>query len=427
MNELTHDSIRDAVADASSAAEVQEHLRHCPACQTFADSVHRLDAAVAAMDPPPAPDDLADRVLAALAAGPVPIDLAHRRSVRRTLRRSIVAISAAAALLVGVLLVRDAPEESGRSVLISAAEHIEADGTAAVRVEGAVDVTVRRDGTDPDFSDLPPELAGYFEARWNDMMVEFERSMATFEQQVDDVLDEMDDILDDFGASGAPAAPPTPPAPPAPPLGPTDGPAPTSPPDDLSLRLDIRAAGVVDVGGRLQLDGTVRPVAGTLPAPDVEIPFAVSVDELGEVVELPDGTGASLPSTDQGLATVLARPDALSRLLRAAEGEVVTGGHTEVDGEEVVRYRFRAEGRETEALIGSDGRLRALSLHDRGTEGRSEWRTRIDVTVSGSGVLPPERGAAGAAPGVTVPVPSGAAGMLYPLGPAVSEALRSRA
>ena len=421
MRQLTHDSARDALADGDTEGAVQEHLRSCPECRRFADALTRVDEIVATMEPPAPPAGLADRVVTGLTDRGAAGETAHRRSVRRAWQRSLVAVAAAAAVLIGVLFVHEPSGEPPKAVLIAAAEHLEEDRTAVVRVDGTVDVTVRRAGSDPDFSGLPPELEGYFEARWNEMMTEFERSMAEFEQQVGDVLGEIDDIFDDFGTPGAPA-PPT--APPDPPQGPSDQAEPTPPPDDLTLRLELQATGVVDVDGRLELDGKVRPVAGTLPVPDTEVAFGVSVGELGPVIRLPDGSRATLPSPDAGLAAVLAQPGALPALLRAAEGDVVAAGRTEVAGEEVMRYRFRAHGRDIEARIGADGRLRTLAVGDQSTEGSSQWRSRLDVTVTDVGVESPEGD--GASPtGVSVSAPSGAGVMLHPLGPAVAEALRS--
>ena len=418
MTELTHDHVRDALADHDPSPEVGEHLRRCAACRRFAEIVDRVDAVVARMEPSPAPDDLADRVLSALSDRRSGRAMGRAASIRRMVHRSAIAVAAAAAVFVGALFVdgerRHAPQDA---VLIAAAEHLETDRTSAVQMEGTVDVTVHRAGSDPDFSSLPPELEGYFEAQWLDMIARFERSMAEFEAQIDAHFGEIDGLLDDFAA----------PAPPSHADGPADLPGsapdePAPPPDDLSLRMRVVAAGMVDVRGRVEIAGMVRPLAGTLRAPDEEVGFGVSVQDLNRTLRLPDGSGASLPSTEGAWGAVLLRPDGLPELLRAAEGPVRARGTTHIGGEEVVRYRFRADGRDVEAFIGSDGRLRALTLREDEDEGNVAWRSVVELTITGHGVELPDREQLPVAPDATVPA-AGSGAALYPFGPAVAEAL----
>jgi hypothetical protein len=125
------------------------HLTDCPTCRAEADSLLHVAAltlgadpgAMAAAEPPPA--DLGDRIAARVR---------RERHARRVARLGVAISSAAAAVVVGVLITRDPGEPPLRGEPISfvrEARGVEADAVLAAEESGSVielDVT----GLDPD-------------------------------------------------------------------------------------------------------------------------------------------------------------------------------------------------------------------------------------------------------------------------------------
>ena len=459
--------VQHALLDDERSPEVEAHLRRCPACRDFAarlDAVRTSAAGLGDVLAPPAPGDLADRVLAHVRA-----DGAERHAgaparpearqgpwlteaARRSLTRS-AAIAAALLLVVGALAVLARPDEERHDVLLASAERTEAAGTAKVTVEGETELAVPVEhvapgnggagpvrAARPPFEAFPPEVRGHMEAQWARAMAEFERQLAVFQAQVDEAIrrsqEQIDRALRDaFGGSGRPpssrpsAAPPTSAAPPRPPTA-------------LSLRLAVAAGGTVDFRGRAQLQGTVRPA---VPASSLEASatgFAVSVDGRHAAVQAPDGSWAQAQSQSGSgpLGSVLLEPGAVGRILRNAEGEVEELGEADVDGARVRRYRFEVDPSAllrtelsdqrwtAEATVDADGRVRSLRLQSRGGVDRKSpltWRTDVTLRLHDFGTPVGPRPAAAAEARGNAAAGSRSSVLVHPFGPSVSASLQS--
>lgn len=434
---VTHDKCRDALAADEHDPEVEAHLARCGRCRRFADALGRVDRLAASPELFTAPAGLADRIVEHASTAEV-VDIASRTGARSVVRRAMLRTAAAAVIVAlviaaGLVATRDGTEDPNRMALINAARSVEDEGTAGVTVSGTVEFTVDREGQDPDFSSLPPEVQGYFEAWWNEVIAQFER-------QVAETLDRANQMLEHaFSRIGSgPEAPPSPPSPPPSPgeqrepaeRDPaTGGDDPSAPPERLSLGFSLEGAGVVDVDGRLHLDGTLRPVGGTVAAPGTEARFAVAVAGDARVVRGPDGQVVAIadsgPSVEAPLAELLARPGAIPSVLRAAR-DVEASGTVEVGGRQLRHYRFVADGRQAEVLLDADGKLQRLVVHDRGVGGQMAWRSSVSFDVTGYGVDASGVGdLAGSAQTHATP-PSGSAAILYPFGGAVAEVLGGR-
>ena len=434
---VTHEQCRDALAAQVDDLEVEAHIARCGSCRRFASTLEKVDSLAASRELFPPPAGIADRVVERAPAGEVvEASVGVRSVVRRALVRTAVAAAVVAAVVAAGLVATRPGEDPERMALINAARSVEEEGTAGVAVSGTVEFTVDRQGArDPDFSSLPPELQSYFEERWNEMITQFER-------QVSETLDRANRMLEDaFDRLGsAPGAPPRPPSPPpAPhrrgeggaPADPQPDPAqaPPSPPDALSLGFSLEGAGVVDVDGRLQLDGTLRPAGGTIASPGTEARFGIAVVGEARAVRGPDGQVVAIAEAGAGgktpLARLLTRPGAIPSVLRAAR-DVETSGTVEAGGERLRRYRFTADGRRAEALLDADGKLRQLVVHDRGIGGQMAWQSTVSFDVTAYGVDASAAGDfAGTAQASATP-PAGSAAILYPFGAAVAEALGDR-
>ena len=412
MTTISHDGCRQALALDERSADVDDHLDRCPACSRFAAGVRQLTEAAAAIRVPDPPPGLADRVLERTAA-----ERARPMRARPSGRRSLyagLAVAAAVALVLGTLAVVGRDTDSPREVLLAAATRTEEAGTATVQVEGGGEVAVPAGTGAADFSHAPDEIEGYMEREWARLIAEFERAiaeferaMAEFDRALDDALRRFDDALE-----GGPR-PPQPPPTPAPPARRGE---PEPLPERATLGFAFSASGAVDFRDGVALHGSVRPVAGTVPAPDVSTEFAVTARS-GD----PAATGP--------LGAVLLSPDGITRLLRAAEGEVRVEGRVEVDGVATQRYRFRATGLDSsgvtrswdvDAYIGADRLVRRVDLRASGRlAGNTAWTDRATVHLSafGAGATLDGAGSASAAPVGSLP--------LHPFGPALAASLRA--
>ena len=396
MTTISHDTCRQAVAADALGPEVADHLDRCPACARFAVRLREVTDAAATIGVPDPPPGLADRVLervVAEAARPAP-----RRGAGRWSLYTGLAVAAAVAVVLGTLAVVGRDAESPREILLAAATRTEDSGSAEVRVEGGGEVAVPPGA----FDAAPDEMQAYMERQWDRMMAEFDRALAEFEAAIDRTFDAA------FGGSGRPPhAPPSPPRPP-------DRAKPEPPPDRATLGFAFTGSGAVEFGRGVALRGSVRPVAGTVAAPDAAADFAVAADA--------GDAGATGP-----LGSVLLAPDGVTRLLRAAEGEVNAEGTAEVDGVRTNRYRFRAvavdasgatAGWEVDAYIDRDRLVRRVDVRASGRlDGAGAWSDRATIRLSGFGAARVDRAGSGPPPVAPESLP------LHPFGPALATSL----
>ena len=430
MTTIDHQACRTAVLDDEVGADVEQHLAACEDCRAFAADVGRIVSAAPTLYA--VPDGLADRALARVAA-PAPLP---KKSLWADVRRPLItstAIAAALLLVLGLVAVvrqGDSTTDEER-VLLAAATAAEEAGSAEVQLEGSVEVTTAAPANgDAQFEGrgLPPEMEAYFEARWDAMWAEFERALAEFERRTNEMMDQFNRTMEEFfrrlepgfsGGSGRPSGPPTtPPPPPSPEERERQRP---KPPTELSLRLGISGRGAVsfDGDGELGIDGSVATAGGNLaPAAAASAGFhlAVQGDEVG--LRGPDGSWRRLPMTAGPIGAVVLRPNAVPQLLRDAK-DVQFTGNVDLNGEPVRHYRFRAQGYDAEAWIGTDGRARRVAVSTKG----DTWTTTLALSLGNYGAdvavdAPPPANEAGA--------PDDAGLILYPFGAPVSAALSSR-
>lgn len=454
---MEHADCRAAVLDdETDRTDVRRHLRRCSDCRGFANEVARIVSVAPTLYPHGAPDGLADRVVAAVgatadsAAGAVAGAAAEvagitpmRPSLWREVRRPLVtstAVAAALLLVLGLLaLVQTEDQPSGpERALLAAATATEDAGSAEMRVEGSVSVDVDvpdNPRAQADFRGLPAEIDAYFEARYAEIMVEFNRQMAEFNRQVEAMFDEFNRQLQEFERSlgaGRPGRPPTPPRMPRAPTRPTvpEDRRPTLPP---SLKMDFGISGTGAVSfareGALGIQGEVRTAGGNIaPASgSASAGFRLVANGDRVVLQAPDGSWRELPGAAGPLGSVVLRPGAVPRILRsAAKVERVGANHYrfEVDASEVVavkdatlRDRYTAE-----VWIGPDKRVERLAVSSRGTVEDQRWDTRLTVELGGYGK---------AAVGAVVPPVAGRAEVrgeadlvVYPFGPTIGATLR---
>lgn len=429
----THHTIQTQLLEGARTSEVDDHLGGCEECL-------RLDAALTAIrhNAPQvgggAPAGLADRVIervraeiptpthdtprtGAASTAAVGAGATARRSpewVRRSAYRSL-AMAAALLVLVGaVAVLNHGGEEEPLDVLLASATRTEAAGPAEVQVAGDATVTLSTTGDSgeaPDLSSVPPELQGYVQSRFEEIMARWRQQMAEFEAQVDATLQEAERLIDEqmsrigemfdrFGDAPSRPSPPPPdrPGQRTPPGAPSPGePSPPAPPTDITLGFDISASGRLDPGRAIRLQGGVASDRGGRS--DFEV--RSRSDVAGVLV---DGSWRAAAGAGSVLDTVLARADGAPAVLRAAvDAELV--GETELDGAPVRRYRFavdpgrigriaaaaaRAEpGQWTaEAWIDDDDLLRRLDVRAAGRfdpTGVAGWAMDLSLRLSGFG------------------------------------------
>lgn len=341
------------------------------------------------------------------------------------------AVAAVLLLLLGVLAVArigDNEPAGDERVLLAAATATEEAGSAEVEVQGSVSVEVPRppDGAAPDFRGLPREMEAYFQAQWAQMMESFNRQLAEFERQVNRTMEEFNRQLEEFNRqlrSGRPGRPPTPPPPPTAPTGPgADGPRPTLP-SSLDMSFSISGRGALSFAGRgaLGIEGQVATTGGNVAPTSPPAPAGFRLVARGDdlVLRAPDGSWRELPRAAGPLGSVILRPDAVPRILRAATDiERLGSGH----------YRFqinddRLGGRLVgEVEIGADKRVRRLAASSVKFVGDQQWDTTLVLALGGYG----SARVAADAPAATGAVDLGgeAGAVIYPFGPQISATLQ---
>lgn len=353
---MRHSACRRALLHGDLDPEIAAHLEACDRCRAFARDLGQVAEYAQSMNPGPAPEELADRVIARIrhadaavtdleTTGATRAPFGHRRPLMATM-----AVAAVLLLLVGVLAVvgrggGDAPPIAGPedreeiSPLLTAAEHTLAAGTARVRLRGTTRVTVTppdnlivpdvefvvpapayepppfQPPPPPDDSQMSPEDAESARQAYEAQLAEMR---AQYEAFVEETRRRFEEVQQDSSAAFDLAAIP----------------------DQFSVSLDIEGEGAVRFPDQMRIDGEIRARAGEgVPDGSVEV-FGVAVDGTRTLVRSPDGSWVAVPAPVGPLTPVLADADGVARLLVGATGAVDDLGEEELAGFRVRHYRF---------------------------------------------------------------------------------------
>lgn len=375
-----------------------------------------LDAAARqmALAVPPPPPGLADRVMARIAEA----ETAHNlngglvMTNDRTPRISKIswlpnpvagpavralAVAASALLVVGSLAVLAGPrggdlgDPAAHGLLLTAARATEAARYARVEVSGSAETTVhiRRLPELPDLPEIelppvpeiedpefevpafevpeglpegfelpedfavpeapdPSELRAQAQASRDEAQEEAQRRVQEFEEQVRTMLENL--------------------------------------PREFHARWEFHASGVVEIPGRLELEGEARLVESTPEVPDGSGRFHVVVSNDVTYTEHPDGSYSRTGEGPGALEALVARPGAAVDLMAEAENAQDLG-EEEQDGQRVRHLRFEADGNTVDAWIGSDDHIvRKMTVTSSGREERDgievEWRAEATIRVT---------------------------------------------
>ena len=391
---IQHSAVRAAVSAGDTQEHdprVVEHLESCDDCRRFSAQVAEIDRAASALAPPPMPHGLPDRVIEHLVSTG---GLGEHR-VRNPFRWQRVAAVAAAVVLIGAgggyLIDRDTTgSDQERQVLLAAAQSLEEGGASEITIDSTTEVELTASGRDPDFSKAPPEVRAHMETEWARMMAELDRQLAELDARINDMLSQFDEQLEDqFGGRGPGSQPPSPGGE----AGKNTRARPAAP-DRASLGIHVRAVGAIDPRGGVQLEGAVTAIPGTVDAPSTAAGFAIDASNGDTAVRTSHGQWVAAGAGAGPLARVLADPEAIPSILRAAEGDVTV----DQDGTppDTKRYRFRLSGTtigdpeaewDVVVLIDGQSRLRQMRLHPVRSLGST--RTDVIVEVGGRGSLDP--------------------------------------
>lgn len=371
---MRHSACRRALIDGTLAPEVTTHIEECERCRAFAHDLGQLAEYAAAMTPGSAPAGLADRVIARVHGAPhapgdespvVPpavLDLDRARDEHAPSlphpRRPVLAAMAVAAvslLVVGVLAAFPRDNDGANlatpgdttdlDTLLAAAERTLAEGTARVRVSGRVTATVTPPDTitvpdlelsapaqtfepfpyqappEPDYSQVPPDQQDDMRRQYAEYV---EQSRRAYEQYAEEARRQYEQMRQDTAA----------------------GFAEFKIPDEFSFDVSVSGEGAVEFPDRMRVDGQMTvtmTMPGDLPF-DPSSPFGVAVDGDRTLLRTPDGSWVELPGTGGPASPLLADPDGIAEMLKAAQGEVEVVGDEEIEGRRVRHYRFRVKG-----------------------------------------------------------------------------------
>lgn len=370
---MRHSACRRALIEGDLHPEVAEHLDGCERCRTFARDLGQLAEYAQEMAPGPAPEGLADRVIAhvqsaaAAAADPdddvAPIDLVRERSIRRSplTQRPVLAvlsIAAVAALLLGALAVLPRSADDGTQVadpgdgsatidpLLAAARQTIDTRTARVRLSGTAHATITPPDTlaipevqlprvptealtpppfqpppEPDYSQVPPEQQEEMRRQYEEYVEQSRRQYEEYARNAQAMYEEQYQRMQSDAASVF---------------------AQIDIPDEYSFDMTITGTGAVEFPDRMRVDGTMKVETsepGALPV-DPSAPFGVAVDGDRTLMRSPDGSWIEVPGAAGPLSPLLADPDGIARLLNGAQGEVEDLGAETIEGIDVRHYRF---------------------------------------------------------------------------------------
>ena len=373
---MRHSACRRALIEGDLHPEVAEHLEACERCRGFARDLGQLAEYAQAMAPGPAPEGLADRVIAhvrqagASAADPdaviTPVDLDRERAARRSplTQRPVVAvlsIAAVAALVLGALAVLPRSADDGTQVaddgdrsatidpLLAAARETIDTRTARVRLSGTAHATITPPDTlafpevqlpavptealtpppfqpppEPDYSQIPPDQQEETRRQYEEYVEESRRQYEEYAATAEAMYEEQYRRMQSDAASVF---------------------AQIEIPDQYSFDMTIEGTGAVEFPDRMRVDGEMKVETsepGALPL-DPSAPFGVAVDGDRTLMRSPDGSWIEVPGAAGPLSLLLADPNGVARLLEGAKGEVDDLGVETIEGVDVRHYRFRVK------------------------------------------------------------------------------------
>lgn len=366
---IRHATCRQALLDGDLRPEVAAHLDDCERCRRFATDLGQVGEYAAAMDPGPAPDGMADRVIAAVLAAPqttasepggngAVVDLDRARSARgRGPLVASLAVAALVALVVGSLALvprgGDSPqvatpgESTADALLISAERALEA-GTARVRLRGTTTATITppalpalpevqfnatpppppemppfQPPPPPDYSQMPDDQREQAQREYEQFVAEARarheqfaaESRRQYEEQFERMQSAAGSVLDAIQV-----------------------------PDEFSFTAEIAGDGAVEFPDRMRIDGEMTVDAKPAPpGANRTTPFGFAVDGSRSLVRSPDGTWVEVPSTGGPLMPFLGAGDGIATILRGSAGKIDDLGVEKIAGVSVRHLRFRLE------------------------------------------------------------------------------------